>query len=114
MGHQRTNRAAIWIAVLLFGTGAVAAQAQGKNAVRVWEDTMTIPTSEEGLPDPNPPFDLFYNYPYTLRHNLVDRWTPRKWRTLNLENEYLKCTVLPDLGGHLYTCINKVNGASMS
>jgi tetratricopeptide (TPR) repeat protein len=86
--------------------------------VRVWEDSMTIPTSEEGLPDPNPPFDFFntgrfLNYPYTLRHNLVDRRVPRKWRTLNLENEYLKCTVLPDLGGHLYTCIDKINGASM-
>ena len=86
--------------------------------VRFWEDSKVMPTSEEGLPDPNPPFDLFttsgrFNYPYTLRHNLVDRRVPRKWRTLNLENEYLKCTVLPDLGGHLYTCIDKINGASM-
>ena len=79
---------------------------------------MMIPTSEEGLPDPNPPFDLFNtgrfpNYPYTLRHNLVDHRVPRKWRTLNLENEYLKCIVLPDLGGHVYTCIDKINGASI-
>ena len=86
--------------------------------VRVWEDSMTFPTSEEGLPDPNPPFDFLnntgrFNYPYTLRHNLVDRRVSRKWRTLNLENEYLKCTVLPDLGGHLYTCIDKIDGASM-
>jgi tetratricopeptide (TPR) repeat protein len=89
-----------------------------KTPVRVWEDSMTIPTSEEGLPDPNPPFDFFntgrfLNYPYTLRHNLVDRRVSRKWRTLNLENEYLKCTVLPDLGGHLYTCFDKINGASV-
>jgi tetratricopeptide (TPR) repeat protein len=89
-----------------------------QSPVQVWEDFMVIPTSVEGLPDPNPPFDLFnttrfYNYPYTLRNNLVDRREPKKWRTLNLENEYLKCTVLPDLGGHLYTCIDKINGASM-
>ena len=87
-------------------------------AVRVWQDSKIIPTSEEGMPDLNPPFDLFttgsfYNYPYTLRHNLVDRRAPRKWRTLNLENEYLKCSILPDLGGHLYTCIDKLTGASM-
>src|SRR2546430_16579081 len=86
--------------------------------VRLWEDSMVIPTSEEGLPDPNQPFDLFntgrfHNYPYTLRHNLVDHRVPRKWRTLNLENEYLKCIVLPDLGGHVYTCIDKINGASI-
>lgn len=88
------------------------------SAVRVWQDSKIIPTSEEGPPDPNPPFDLFntgsfYNYPYTLRHNLVDRRVARQWRTLNLENEYLKCSVLPDLGGHLYTCIDKITGASM-
>jgi len=101
-----------------FLPSALLAAAKSSSAVRAWPDSMTIPTSQEGLPDPNPPFDEFrehgpFNYPYTLRHNLVDRRTPRKWRTLNCENEYLKCTVLPDLGGHLYTCVDKINGASM-
>ncbi|HEY3119074.1 MAG TPA: hypothetical protein VGL15_00505, partial [Vicinamibacteria bacterium] len=45
--------------------------------VRAWEGTLDLPTYEEGLPDVNPPFDLFetrrYNYPYTLRENLTDR-----------------------------------------
>ncbi len=95
-----------------------AGQDIAKTPVRIWEDSTMIPTSVEGFPDPNSPFDFFnttrfYNYPYTLRHNLIDRREPRKWRTLNLENEYLKCTVLPDLGGHVYTCIDKINGASM-
>ncbi len=103
-----------FLSVNLWGENA----APEPSRVRVWEDSQIIPTSEEGLPDPNPPFDLFnagrfHNYPYTLRHNLVDRRLPRTWRTLNLENEYLKCTVLPDLGGHLYTCIDKINGTSM-
>ncbi len=43
--------------------------------VRVWERTLRLPTSEEGPPDPNPPFDFYatsrYNYPYTLRENLT-------------------------------------------
>lgn len=117
-----TNSARRWtcpsIFFLFFVANLAWAAPIAKVPVRVWEDSMTIPTSVEGLPDPNPPFDLFntgpaFNYPYTLRHNLVDRREPRKWRTLNLENEYLKCTVLPDLGGHLYTCIDKRNGASM-
>ena len=54
-----------------------------------------------------------YNYPYTLRENLTDRRIDQTWRTLELENEYLKLVVLPDLGGHLYTCIDKINGQSM-
>ena len=117
---QRSTVSLALLALVLSSCGLAWAETATKptKQVRVWEDSMTIPTSEEGLPDPNPPFDFFntgrfLNYPYTLRHNLVDRRIPRKWRTLNLENEYLKCTVLPDLGGHLYTCIDKINGASM-
>ncbi|HEU0107007.1 MAG TPA: DUF5107 domain-containing protein [Vicinamibacteria bacterium] len=85
--------------------------------VRVWEGTLDLPTYEEGLPDVNPPFDAFetqrFNYPYTLRHDLTDRRAVTRWRTLNLENEYLKVVVLPDLGGHLYSCVDKANGADM-
>ena len=113
--RRACRRRCYWLLLLC---ASFCAGQQAKDPVRVWEDSTVIPTSVEGLPDPNPPFDLFnttpfYNYPYTLRHNLIDRREPRTWRTLNLENEYLKCTVLPDLGGHLYTCIDKINGASM-
>jgi tetratricopeptide (TPR) repeat protein len=94
-----------------------ASRRAGGGAVRVWQDTLTLPTYQEGMPDPNPPFDLFltsrFNYPYTLRHDLTDKRAPHAWRALNLENEFLRCTVLPDLGGHLYGCIDKINGAQM-
>ncbi len=85
--------------------------------VRVWQATLTLPTYEEGAPDTNPPFDAFstvrFNYPYTLRENLTNQPVPHDWRAVYLENEYLKCSVLPDIGGHLYTCIDKINGQSM-
>ena len=106
-------RTVLRIAVLgvLLGTLAVHAQ------VRVWQGTLTLPTYEEGLPDPNPPFDQFttnrFNYPYTLRNNLTSHRTDRAWRAIYLENEYLKCSVLPDMGGHLYTCIDKISGKPM-
>src|SRR5260370_16589037 len=48
-----------------------------------------------------------------MRDNLNNTVAPRQWRTLNLENEYLKCVVLPDLGGHLYRCVDKRNGADL-
>lgn len=85
--------------------------------VRVWEGTLSLPTYEEGAPDPNPPFDQFtntkFNYPYVLRENLTSRRANHDWRAIYLENEYLKCSVLPDIGGHLYTCIDKISGQSM-
>jgi tetratricopeptide (TPR) repeat protein len=95
----------------LLSTAASSAQ------VRVWQGTLTLPTYEEGLPDPNPPFDQFttnrFNYPYTLRNNLTSRRTDHAWRAIYLENEYLKCSVLPDIGGHLYTCVDKISGKPM-
>jgi tetratricopeptide (TPR) repeat protein len=85
--------------------------------VRVWRGTLRLPAYEEGPPDPNPPFDQFgtsrFSYPYTLRSNLTDRRVEHDWRAIYLENEYLKCSVLPDIGGHLYTCIDKISGKPM-
>jgi len=101
------------IAVLGLAASAWAAESD----VRVWQGTLTLPTYEEGLPDPNPPFDQLttgrFNYPYTLRNNLTSRRVDHDWRAIYLENEYLKCSVLPDIGGHLYTCVDKISGKSM-
>src|SRR6266536_4421647 len=101
------------IAVLGLIASALSAHAE----VRVWQGTLTLPTYEEGLPDPNPPFDQFttnrFNYPYTLRNNLTSRRVDHAWRAIYLENEYLKCSALPDIGGHLYTCVDKISGKPM-
>ena len=32
------------------------------------------------------------------------------WRVVVLENEYLSCRVLPDLGGHLHGCTDRITG----
>jgi tetratricopeptide (TPR) repeat protein len=85
--------------------------------VRVWQGTLSLPAYEEGQPDPNPPFDQFstnrFSYPYTLRSNLTEHRVEHSWRALFLENEYLKCSVLPDIGGHVYTCVDKITGKPM-
>jgi tetratricopeptide (TPR) repeat protein len=109
--------------IIIFATLAWALPAGNKlraaqpGGVRVWQDTLTLPTYEEGMPDPNPPFDQFttnrFNYPYTVRNNITSRRVDHAWRAVYLENEYLKCSVLPDIGGHLYTCVDKISGKSM-
>ncbi len=103
---------------LLSALGILSSTTFLAGQVKVWEDELLLLTYEEGLPDINPPFDLFQQrsfstYPYTTRENLTHRRSMRAWRTLNLENEYLKVTVLPDLGGRLYSCVDKSNGAEM-
>jgi tetratricopeptide (TPR) repeat protein len=103
-------------AALLATTAAPPAGTRA-SAVRAFEGTETIVTYEEGPADVNPPFDLFaggrFNYPYSLRLAQSDRKAPRVWRTLNLENEHLRVSVLPDLGGRLWRCEDKANGAQM-
>jgi tetratricopeptide (TPR) repeat protein len=111
---MRTPRISIvLLAAIALTSNCRSVQAQ----VRVWQGTLTLPTYEEGAPDPNPPFDTYatteFNYPYTMRTGLTGTRKDHAWRALFLENEYLRCTVLPDLGGHLYTCIDKLNGQSM-
>jgi hypothetical protein len=107
------NEARIFAALALL----LAVTAPARADVHVWQGKLTLRTTVEGPPDPNPPFDLFattrFNYPYTLRENLTGQEKEVAWRALFLENEYLKCTVLPDIGGHLYTCVDKISGQPM-
>ncbi|OLC98538.1 MAG: hypothetical protein AUH86_04610 [Acidobacteria bacterium 13_1_40CM_4_58_4] len=108
------TRAGRWaFALLLTLVGSLPTYSQ----VKVWEGALNLPAYEEGAPDPNPPFDQFstgrFNYPYTLRNEITNTPAEHQWRAVYLENEYLKCSVLPDLGGHVYTCIDKINGQPM-
>lgn len=102
-----------WAFLFLLLLSAIPARAQ----VRVWEGTLTLPVYEEGNPDPNPAFDqqamTRFNYPYTLRNELTGERRKHDLRAIYLENEYLKCSVLPDIGGHIYTCIDKISGQPM-
>jgi tetratricopeptide (TPR) repeat protein len=103
------------VAVALFVLTAPAALAETK----AWQDTLTLPTWLEGPPetvprleaiDPRQALFPYITYPYSVRLNFTKTREPQQWRRLNLENEYLSCSFLPDLGGHLYNCIDKRNG----
>src|SRR5262249_47056659 len=101
----------------MLAAGAIGARAQTAPAVRVWEGELALPTTVEGPANPNPPFDQFvlgrFNYPYALRDALTDRERVERYKALFLENEFLKVTVLPELGGHLYSCLDKTSGRQM-
>jgi len=100
-----------------FAWCAVAGSGTAQPGTRVYLDSIVLPTYVEGAPDPNPPFDYFrparFNYPYTLRTNLTNHRVSRVWRAVILENAYLRCTILPDLGGHLYSCRDLTSGAEL-
>ena len=86
--------------------------ADSGHAVRGWEGTISIPTYNLGPADPNPAFPLVSKspiYPYTMLDDLSDHLAPKTYRAIYLENQYLKITILPELGGHVYSVYDKVD-----
>ncbi|HEV2198351.1 MAG TPA: DUF5107 domain-containing protein [Bryobacteraceae bacterium] len=100
-------------AVCVMRVTALRAQDAGAGAtpVTVWQDSIRLITYGEGAPDPVPQFSIYTpnspNYPYPVRSRVSQEHGMESWRTLNLENEYLMCRILPDFGGHLYSCVDK-------
>jgi tetratricopeptide (TPR) repeat protein len=77
------------------------------------EGTITLPTYELLGENRNPVFHSQYGvahiYPYTLLDDIAPGPTDRTYRTLHLENRYLRITVLPDLGGRVYSVYDKTS-----
>jgi tetratricopeptide (TPR) repeat protein len=78
---------------------------------RVWEAPLVIPTYELGPPNPNP---ALLNaggsrpiYPYPMLDSLSNHRIEKTYKAVYVENEYLKVTVLPEVGGHLYAIFDK-------
>jgi tetratricopeptide (TPR) repeat protein len=113
MNYRRLRFAILLIA--LCGAAAFA-QEQPRTAARVWEAPLSLPTYELGPPDPNPPlFDRARtrgrpSYPYPLLDSLTNKRVDKTYRAVFLENEYLRVTVLPELGGKLYAIYDKTAG----
>jgi tetratricopeptide (TPR) repeat protein len=90
--------------------------------VQAWEGTLTIPTYG-WAEDINPKFWALEDriklsttvkgaivYPYTMQDHLYRTKEDRTYKALFLENEYLKVTCLPELGGRLHSVFDKTQG----
>jgi len=97
----------------------------GRAKVRVWQGAVTIPTYG-WAEDVNPKLWALENqikfsttvkgaivYPYTMQDHLSRAKEDRTYRALFLENEYLKITCLPQLGGRLHSVLDKTQGKEM-
>lgn len=107
----------LWWGILGCGMVVVAASVTANaRDVRAWEDTITIPTYRMGPEDVNPRFyDLegkLY-YPYTEQEHLTTIKEDKVHKALYLENEYIKLICLPELGGKIYSVLDKTTGKEM-
>ena len=84
--------------------------------VKVWRETVFIPTYETGPQDTHPMFleNRVYQgstgavYPYGVTDTLSDSKTEKAWQAVWLENDYLKIMILPELGGRVQKAFDKV------
>ena len=104
----------IAFALFLSALGLCAAPAD----VRVWETNVVIPTYLAAPPSDVP---RFYDgrtyqgakatfYPYPIQDVLTDIKTNKSYQVLFLENDYVQISVIPELGGRIWSATDKVNG----
>jgi tetratricopeptide (TPR) repeat protein len=99
--------------LMCFGLWGQAWAQSAKDTPRVWEAPLTIPTYELNPPNPYPALLDWQRrkwrpvYPYPFLDSLGTEKTNKTWKAIYLENEYLKVTVLPELGGHVYQIFDK-------
>lgn len=62
-----------------------------------------------GDPNPVPKPDNLY-YPYFRFDGFSDKKVDRKWKTVNLENEYIRVTLFPEIGGKIWGAVDKTSG----
>lgn len=92
--------------------------AQGQSPVTATEVDENIPTYMSGAPESNPMF--FFGrgtqgaeqriYPYPLYDNLTNVKQNHSYKIVYLENEYVKIGISPELGGRLFSAVDKTNG----
>lgn len=101
------------------------AAAKPDSQVKAWEGTLTLPTYTWEN-DINPKFWALelgtkmavkggdpIVYPYVMQDQLSRTKVDRTYKALFLENEYLKVTCLPELGGRLHSVFDKTTGKEM-
>ncbi len=111
-----------WLPVVLLAawiTGLVPASLPGQDSgVSIREEPLVIPTYGVGQPERNP---VFYSgrtyqgargavYPYPLMDQLTDVREDKTYRAVTLENQYLKISVLPEIGGRIFSAVDKTDG----
>jgi tetratricopeptide (TPR) repeat protein len=83
--------------------------------VKVWQEDLVLPTYHLGALDPLPKYPEYSSarpfYPYPALDDFGGgKAVDKAWHAVLLENEYLKVTVLPDVGGKLYSIFDKLTG----
>ncbi len=116
MSNKKSLVVAIYLVLIILSNCSMA-QVPKKSTVKIWTEPLVIPTYRVDPPDLNP---MFYRgqsyqrakktiYPYPLLDKLTDNCEDKTYDTVYLENDYVKLSFIPQLGGRLFTGLDKTN-----
>jgi hypothetical protein len=90
---------------LLTGILLVAASVQAQQPATIREYNKDFPTY--GFSDPSPLPLLNAVYPYFRYDGFTDKAVNKSWKVVELENDYLRLLILPEIGGKIWAAIEK-------
>lgn len=90
---------------------------RASSEVKIWEESLVLPTYLTGEPER---FPIFYSgrayqgakgpvYPYPMLDKLTDVRENKTYKALYLENDYIRICVLPEIGGRIFSALDKTN-----
>jgi tetratricopeptide (TPR) repeat protein len=115
----RTTCLAAILLLSVASTGSVLhAQDTPRTGARIWEEDLTLPTYLVDAEGKNPRFYFgrAYQgaqgrvYPYRMQERLTEERVNKTYRAVVLENEYIRTSILPEIGGRISTALDKTNG----
>ncbi|MEN6626267.1 MAG: DUF5107 domain-containing protein [Candidatus Sumerlaeia bacterium] len=95
---------------------ALVLPSHARERVKAWAGKITVPTYQLDPGDLNPriqELDGSIIYPYTLQDEFTTKCVSQDHKAMFLENEYLKVTVLPDIGGRIHSVFDKTTNREM-
>src|SRR5512139_2717981 len=95
-----------------------AGPAEAPAGARISEQDVTLPTYlvDQGGKNPRFYFGRAYQgaqgrvYPYRMQDRLTEERVDKTYRAIVLENEFVKTSILPEIGGRIFTPLDKTDG----
>jgi len=105
------------ISALTFSVKVAGAVEEDPSPAKIWEEQITLPTYLIGREGKNPRFYFgrVYQgaqgrvYPYAIQERLTDKRVDKTYRAIYLENEYIQTSILPEIGGRIFSARDKQN-----
>jgi len=97
------NRRQLTLGCILLFTCAVALGQQRDATVKEYQQV--FPTYPYSDPSPIPLFTSVY--PYFRFDGYTDTPVQKSWKVVELENDYIRVMILPEVGGKIWTAIEK-------